>query len=125
MGGKIVFMGRDIQTDIYDLGSISGNTREYSRTRQPDGTYFYSYHRNNRYKVAEGFKLLNFLGLTTYIIGILANINNLLSVLLALVGIVWVVLKCLEKNEDWRLKKWEREQREKEYEERKKRNKRA
>lgn len=52
--------------------------------------------------------LLNTIGLTTFIMGILANINNLLSVLLACIGIVWGIVKCLEKWEDYQLKKWER-----------------
>ena len=110
-------MNRNFQTDSYY------NEHEYTRVQQPDGSYYYVHKPHNRYKLA--FKFLNYLGLTTYLFGILANINNLLSVLLAIVGIVWVVLKCLEKNEDWRLKKWERQQREKEYEERKKKSKRA
>lgn len=56
--------------------------------------------------------ILNTFGITAYILGILANINNLASVLLACVGVVWGIVKCLEKWEDYQAKKWERLQKE-------------
>lgn len=125
MGGKVVFMRRNIQDGIYDSDSGASYSREYTRTRQPDGSYLYIYHKRNRFKVAEGFKLLNLLGSTTFLFGILANLDNLLSVLLGCVGIVWGVVKSLEKYEDYQIKKWERRQRQDAHEEKKKKQKRA
>lgn len=118
-------MRRNFQDGIHDIGGGGDNTREYIRTRQPDGTYFYVYHKHNRFKVGEGFKLLNYLGVTTFLFGILSNLDNLLSVLLGCVGIVWGVVKSLEKYEDYQIKKWERRQRKEAHEEKKKRQKRA
>lgn len=63
--------------------------------------------------MGEGVKVfLNTIGFTTFIMGILANINNLLSVALGCVGIVWGIVKCLEKYEDYQLKRLDRIERE-------------
>lgn len=113
MGNKNTFGSSHIQTDLHTAIRSKSHTREYAGTRKFAWLSLHYPGRNNNFQMGETVKvIINYIGITTYILGILANINNLLSVLLACVGVVWGFVKCLEKWEDYQIKKWERRQRE-------------
>lgn len=104
-----------IQAGLYTGIRSKSDTSEPCYTYKFDWLSIHNSNRHNRFKMGEGVKMIiNTIGLTTYILGILANINNLLSVMLACVGVVWGIVKCLEKWEDYQAKKWERQQKEEE-----------
>jgi len=110
-----------LQTDLYTALHCKYNTRQQGFRRRFAWLNLHYSDRHNNFKMGEGLKMiLNTVGITTYILGILANINNLASVMLACVGVVWGIVKCLEKWEDYQAKKWDRLQKE---EEKKKRQK--
>lgn len=72
-----------------------------------------NYNRNNRTKMAEIAKIIfNFLGLTVYIMGILANLNNIISVTLGFVGIAFLFIKILTAYENYLIKRMDRKERE-------------
>jgi hypothetical protein len=113
MDNQDVFVDSPIQATLHNTVSSKTHTRQFAYTRKFN---WFSIHRgrsNNNIQMGETIKVMaNLLGATTFILGILANLNNLLSVALACVGVVWGIVKCLEKYEDYQLKKWERLQRE-------------
>lgn len=115
MGNKNNVGTRHFQTDIHHLFHSKTYTPEQSPAYKFTRLRLYWGNSVNHIQMGESVKvLLNTIGLTTFIMGILANINNLLSVLLACIGIVWGIVKCLEKWEDYQLKKWERLQKQEE-----------
>lgn len=104
-----------LQTDLYTSLHSKYDTHQPGFRRRFAWLNLHYSDRYNNFKMGEGLKMiLNTVGITTYILGILANINNLASVMLACVGVVWGIVKCLEKWEDYQAKKWERLQKEEE-----------
>lgn len=66
--------------------------------------------------MAETLKILNILGLTVYIMGILANLGNLVSVTLGIIGIAWGIIRCLRAYEEYLIRKIDRMERQNGYE---------
>lgn len=121
MGNKNVSVGSHVQATVHHISSGKVDTDQHAIPHQPPWNPIYHRSRNNYFQMGEAIRMtFNLIGGTTFILGILANLNNLLSVALACVGIVWGIVKCMEKYEDYRLKKWEREQRQEEQDRKKK-----
>ena len=51
---------------------------------------------------------LNIAGLSAFVMGILTNWNNFISVLLGVVGLLYAAIKCAKELEDYRYRKAER-----------------
>lgn len=62
--------------------------------------------------MAETLKLLDILGLSMLIMGLFANLGNIISVTAGVVGIAWGVIRWLRAYEEYRIKKIERKERE-------------
>lgn len=56
--------------------------------------------------------VFNYLGITVYILGILANLNNVISVTLGFVGIAFGFVKILTAYENYLMKRMDRRDRE-------------
>lgn len=100
-------MRSKLEAGLRRTGNIKSNKAK--RFSQPDGTIVHSRIGTNRYRMGEVAKaIVNMAGILTYVLGILANLNNLLSVLLAAVGLWYVAVQALDKREDWLKKRRER-----------------
>ncbi len=104
-------MGSNLENDLH----------RPDRNRNNEGKYpfkYYGYavrssHRNNRTKMAEIAKIVfNYLGLVVYIMGILANLNNIISVTLGFIGIGFGIIKALTAYENYLIKRIDRKERE-------------
>lgn len=108
---KRSYMGSNLENDIHRPDRNRSNQGKY-----PFKYYGYAvrdHHRNNRFKMAEIAKIVfNYLGLTVYILGILANLNNIISVTLGFVGIAFGLVKILTAYENYLMKRMDRRDRE-------------
>lgn len=103
-------MGSNLENDLHRFG----------RNRDNEGKYPFKYYgytvrnsnRYNRFKMAEIAKIVfNYLGLTVYILGILANLNNIISVTLGFIGIAFAIVKLLTAYENYLMKRIDRKER--------------
>lgn len=104
-------MGSDLQNDVrrpYSNGSI-----ERKHSFKHNGDAIRHNHWHNRFKMAEAIKLLDALGLTVYILAILANLGNVISITMGVIGIAWAVIKTLKMYEDYIIRKIERKEKQK------------
>lgn len=104
-------MGSNMENDIHRPGRNGTGGGKY-----PFKYYGYAVRNSNRYnrtKMAEIAKMVfNYLGLTVYILGILANLNNVISVTLGFVGIAFGFVKILTAYENYLMKRMDRRDRE-------------
>jgi hypothetical protein len=106
-------MGSNVQNDLRSSYRYGNNGGKYP--------FKYSGHavrgngRYNRFKMAETIKILNILGLTVYLMGILANLGNLVSVTLGIIGIAWGIIRCLRAYEEYLIRKIDRMERQNGY----------
>lgn len=100
-------MGSNLENDIRRPDSNRSNEGKYPF--KYNGYAIRNYNRNNRTKMAEIAKIVfNYLGLTVFILGIFANLGNIISVTMGFVGIVWGVIRVLKLYEDYLIRKIER-----------------
>lgn len=107
-------MGSNVQDDLRNSYRYGHNGGKYPF--KYSGYAFRSNGRHNRFKMAETLKILNILGLTVYIMGILANLGNLVSVTLGIIGIAWGIIRCLRAYEEYLIRKIDRMERQNGYE---------
>lgn len=104
-----------------DMGSnLENDLHRPDRDRGHGGKYPFKYYgyavrnsnRYNRFKMAEIAKIVfNYLGLAVYIMGILANLNNIISVTLGFIGIGFGIVKLLTAYENYLMKRIDRRER--------------
>ena len=105
-------MGRNGKADLPDVGNISGDKGK--RFSQPDGSIVHGGNKRNRTEMGEIIRTVaNTLGWVTLGIGFLANLDNILSVLLGVVALTFGVYKALHEKEVWLMKRLDRKEREK------------
>jgi hypothetical protein len=110
MGNKDFDRSSNLEAGISDFS----DNRVYPEKRlsEPNGYGIHSRNRSNRSKMGEVIKtLINSLGFTTILLGILANIDNALSVLIAMVALGFALYKLLNEREVYLMKKMDREER--------------
>lgn len=104
-------MGSNLENDLH----------RHDRNGNSEGKYPFKYYgyavrssnRYNRFKMAEIAKMVfNYLGLAVYIMGILANLNNIISVTLGFIGIGFGIIKALSAYETYLMKRLDRKDRE-------------
>lgn len=105
------FLGSSRKVNLPSAGNISRDQGQ--RFQQPDGSIIHSGTKRNRTEMGEVIKaFLNTMGIMTFLAGILANLDNAMSVVLALVGAVYGVYKILHAREALLMKRLDRKERE-------------
>lgn len=111
MGNKGNDFSSKFQAGLHSFGYNEHNKAE--RFRQPDGSFLYGGFGRSNNKMGEAAKIVfNIAGLTAFIMGILTNWNNFISVLLGVVGLLFAAIKCAREMEEYRYRKLERREKE-------------
>lgn len=111
MGNKHFSDNRSMEVIIPDSGNNQRDKEE--RFPQLNGYFVHTGYRYNNIKMGEIVKaFLNTIGFTVYLLGIIANFNNVISGLLGLVGFVFGVIKILHAREVWLMKRVDRKEHE-------------
>lgn len=113
MGTNNTRMGNDRENDIH----ATSDNRLY--TGKPNDKHYWNliHHSgwNNYFQMAEIKLLLHYMGFGAYILGILANLGNIVSFTMGLVGLAWAFFMMLKKQEDWKIRKIERKEMERDF----------
>lgn len=106
MGRKITNVGSRLEVPV----PSGGDSRAYQgkRFRFPDGTSVYHSGKHNRTKMAEIKMIVNAIGLTMYIAGILTNLNNWIGIALGVVGFLVAVVMLATRYQKYRIVRIER-----------------
>lgn len=114
MGDKNFYSNSRMETSLFGIGDSWMDKEE--RPAQFDGTIVHRGNKRNNSKMGEAFKTLgNAIGLTTYLMGIIVNLNNWISIALGAVGVGYGVIKALHAYEVYRIKRVDRREREREF----------
>lgn len=114
MGHKNIYRNSSMETPVFGLGDKWMDKEE--RPSQFNGATVRNGNNRNNSKMGEAFKtFLNAIGFTTYIMGIVVNLNNWISIALGAVGVGFAVVKLLHAVEVLRIKKIDRLERERAY----------
>lgn len=114
MGTKRSDMHSNFQTGLHNFNNNKHRQREYDSKHSWDGVHSYRWYNN--IKMADALKwMANSLGLSIFILGILANLGNIISVTLGVIGIAVAFVKCLKLYEDYLIRKIERKERERDF----------
>lgn len=110
MGNKNIHNNRIVETSIPGSGDRWSHTEK--RSSQFHGPFIRIGNNGNNNKMGEAFRqLINAIGFTTYLMGIIVNLNNWISIALGAVGVGWGVVKLLHGIEVWLIKRIERKER--------------
>jgi hypothetical protein len=113
MDTKNTRMGSNVQANLRSSYHDGNNAGEHAFKHS--GHVVRGSGGHNRTKMAEAIKLLNILGLSVYILGLFANLGNIISVTLGAVGIAWGIIRCFRAYEEYLIRKIDRMERENGY----------
>lgn len=107
-------MDSNFQRTVHNIGGNGYRVRAQNYQRDWDFIHYLS--RHNNAKMAETVKyMLNALGISIYILGILANLSNIVSVTLGVVGLAYAIIRAFKAYEDYLIRKIERMERQRDY----------
>lgn len=111
MGNKDFDRSSNMETRLPFGGDLRGHPEK--RLSQFDGDPFHIGRRSNYRKMGEVAKaLINSLGFTAILLGIVANLDNIISILIGTVGFGFGLFKALEQREIYLEKRQNRRDRE-------------
>ena len=114
MDNKNIYVSSSMETRLSAARSVQGHREE--RFSKFDGRVVHIGTKRYSNRMGEIIKaVFNTVGVTTYILGILTNLNNLVSVLLGIVGFVFGVIKVFHALEVYRMKRIDRLEKEDNY----------
>lgn len=111
MGNKSNDFRSKFQAGLHS--SVHNGHNRAERFRQSDGSIIHGNTWDSNNKMGEAAKIVfNIAGLTAFIMGILTNWNNFISILLGVIGLLYAAIKCARELEEYRYKKLERKEKE-------------
>lgn len=114
MGNRRTVLGSNGKVGLSGSGNMSGNKGK--RWSKSDGSIVHVGIKRNHTEMGEIAKaMVNTLGWMTLIAGVLANLDNALSILLGVVALAFGVVKFLDGRESWLIKRVDRMEREDKY----------
>lgn len=114
MDNRDSFLGGNGKAGIPSIGNNPGDKGK--RFSKSHGIVIHGGIGHNRIKMGEIVKVFfNILGAMTFIAGILANLDNIVSVLLGIIGAGYGVFQALSAREAWLIKRVDRKEREDAY----------
>lgn len=114
MGHKNIYSNSNMETSVLGAGDKWVDKKE--RLTQFNGAVIHSGNKRNNSKMGEAFKtFLNTIGFTAYLMGILVNLNNWISVALGALGVGFAIIKLLHAYEVYMIKRIDRKERERSF----------
>lgn len=114
MGHKNFYRNSNMETSVFGTGDRWMDREE--RFSQFDGDTVHLSNKRNNSKMGEAFKTLaNTIGITAWLMGVIANFNNWIGLALGAAGFGFAVFRCLKERENWLIRRVERKERERNF----------